>query len=160
MADIPDDVPVPLGDYKAVIVRGDMGFVSGQFPIRHGQLAYKGRVGAELTPQQGREASLLAALNVIGQLRKALAGNFERVRLARLDGYVASAPDFHAQPAVLDGASEAFVQLLGERGEHARAAFAVSHLPRDAAIELVVTFHVGGLNSEGMPTEMRAGRAG
>jgi enamine deaminase RidA (YjgF/YER057c/UK114 family) len=137
---IPDSVPEPLGAYRAVTQAHGMGFVSGQFPMAEGALRWQGRVGAELTPAEGREAAALAAANVLGQLRRALGADYARVRLMRLDGFVASAPGFTAQATVLDGASETFVHHLGERGLHARTAFAVPQLPRDAAIELVATF--------------------
>jgi len=141
---IPVRVPVPLGAYRAVLVRGHLGAVSGQFPYRDGELAFRGKVGTALSPAEGREAAALCALNVLGQLRNALGADFSRVRLSRVDGYVASSPDFFAQPAVLDGASEVFVALLGERGAHARTAFAVPQLPLDAPVELVVSFVVDG----------------
>ena len=137
---IPDSVPVPLGNYRAVVVRGAIGFVSGQFPIREGKLAFRGKVGVELTPEQGREAAALCALNVLGQLRNALGKDFDRVEIGRIDGYIASGPQFFGQPGVLDGASDVFVDVLVERGMHARAVFAVVQLPQDAPVELVVTF--------------------
>jgi enamine deaminase RidA (YjgF/YER057c/UK114 family) len=137
---IPDSVPVPLGNYRAVIVRGMAGFVSGQFPIREGKLVFCGKVGAELTPEQGREAAALCALNVLGQLRNALGKDFDRVRIGRIDGYIASDASFYGQPDVLDGASAVFLDVLGEHGAHARAVFAVPQLPQHAPVELVVTF--------------------
>lgn len=140
---IPERVPLPLGAYRAVIVRGALGSVSGQFPYRDGALAYRGRIGEALTPEQGREAAALCALNVLGQLRNALGGDYARVELTRIEGYIASAPGFLGQPGVLDGASEVFVDLLGERGAHARVVVAVSQLPQDAPIELVVGFVLG-----------------
>jgi enamine deaminase RidA (YjgF/YER057c/UK114 family) len=139
-AALPREVPAPIGNYRAVMLAGPVGFVSGQFPIREGALAFRGRVGAELTLEEGREAARIAALNALGQVRAALGEAFPRVRLARLDGYVASAPGFTDQAAVLDGASDLLVRLLGERGAHARGAFAVTHLPRDAALELMLVF--------------------
>jgi enamine deaminase RidA (YjgF/YER057c/UK114 family) len=137
---IPNNVPTPLGNYEAVSMAGDLGFVSGQFPLLRGELMFEGRVGAELDIWQGREAAALAAANVLAQVRKALGVRFRRVRMLRMDGYVASAVDFRDQAQVLDGASDTFVHYLGERGRHARGAFAVDHLPRNAAVELMVTF--------------------
>ncbi|RPI45710.1 MAG: RidA family protein [Betaproteobacteria bacterium] len=133
--------PRPAGLYRPVICRGGMGFVSGQFPIRHGNCARTGRVGAEVSPEEGRECAALAAANVLAQIRAAL-GGWERFEgLCRLDGYVASAADFLNQPAILDGASEFFVRVLGPTlGAHARTAFHVPRLPLDAPVELAVTF--------------------
>jgi enamine deaminase RidA (YjgF/YER057c/UK114 family) len=140
--ELSDDVPLPLGNYLAVAMAGNLGFVSGQFPLLRGELMFEGRVGAELDIWQGREAAALAAANALGQMRKALGARFLRVRMLRVDGYVASAIDFRDQASVLDGASDTLVHYLGERGRHARGAFAVEHLPRNAAVELMVTFTI------------------
>ena len=139
---IPHDVPVPLGAYVAVALRGHTGYVSGQFPWRDGEAVLPGKLGGPLSVAQGRQAARIAALNVLGQIRKSMDGDLSRVELCRVDGFIACAPDFFELPAVLDGASETFVEFLGERGRHARGVFAVSHLPRDMAIELMVIFHV------------------
>lgn len=140
--EIPDEVPRPLGAYEAVVVRGTSGHVSGQFPIVQGRLLHPGRLGLELDEQQGRAAARAAALNVLGQIRLALPGHWQRVSLARVEVHVACAPGYPRLPAVADGASELFVQVLKERGAHARVLVPVAHLPGNAAIELGVTFHV------------------
>ncbi|WP_421710165.1 RidA family protein [Algihabitans sp.] len=134
--------PAPAGGYAPVIIRHRVGFVSGQFPIRDGVLVFKGRIGAELTPDQGRLACEIAALNVLAQIGAATGGFAALDGLLRLDGHVASADGFTAQPAILDVASRIFTDRLGERGTHARTAFAPSRLPLDAAVELCVTFAV------------------
>jgi enamine deaminase RidA (YjgF/YER057c/UK114 family) len=136
------DAPQPLGAYRAAVQAGALVFLSGQLPLRDGVVRYKGRVGAELTLEEGRAAAELTALNTLAQLRRFL-GGFERLRqIVRLEGYVASAPDFFQQPKVLDAASELLRRVLGDRAGHVRSAFAVSHLPAEAAIELVVTAEV------------------
>lgn len=132
--------PAPVGGYAAVVVRHGIGFVSGQFPIRDGALAFKGRVGLELTPDQGMEACKIAALNVLAQIHAATDGFASLDGLLRLDGHVASADGFDAQPAILDAASGILTDYLGDKGTHARAAFAHRRLPLDAAVELCVTF--------------------
>lgn len=144
---IPHDVPVPLGAYVAVALRGQTGHVSGQFPLCHGEVVLPGKLGAPLTVAQGQQAARIAALNVLGQIRKAMDGDLSRIELCRVDGFIACAPGFLELPAVLDGASETFVEILGERGKHARGVFPVSHLPRDMAIELMVSFHVHSTGS-------------
>ncbi len=136
------DAPQPLGAYRAAVQAGALVFLSGQLPIRDGAIRYKGRIGAELTLEEGRAAAELTALNALAQLRRFL-GGFERLRqIVRLEGYVASAPGFHQQPKVLDAASGLLARVLGDRAGHARSAFAVSQLPADAAIELIVTAEV------------------
>jgi enamine deaminase RidA (YjgF/YER057c/UK114 family) len=118
---------------------GNLLFISGQFPIENGMLRFLGRVGAELSEADGYAAARLTALNVLAQIQAALSG-FERLaHLVRVEGHVASAPGFSNQPRVLDGASDLFAQVLGERGRHARTAFAPEHLPWNLAMELVVT---------------------
>jgi len=134
--------PQPVGNYQAWLQRGDLLFISGQLPIENGQRRFTGRVGAELTEEQGYAAARLAGLNVLGQIRAAL-GGFDRLEsLLRLEGHVASAPDWHNAPKVLDGASDLFTTVLGDRGRHTRAAFTPARLPLDVAVELVVTASV------------------
>lgn len=142
---IPDDVPQPLGAYAAVVVRGQMGYVSGQFPIAAGALLWPGRLGLDLDEQQGRQAARQAAANVLGQIRLGVPGGLERASLARVDVYIACGPGFARLPAVADAASELFIEVLGERGAHARVLIPVAHLPGGAAIELAVTFHLDAL---------------
>ena len=133
--------PAPAGSYRPVVCRGTLGFVSGQFPFTHGRLSHAGRVGAELTPEQGRECAAIAAANGLAQIRAALGGWARFGGLLRVEGHVASAPGFLEQPLVLDGASEFFVRALGpELGAHARTAFHATRLPIDAPVELAVTF--------------------
>ena len=132
--------PRPVGSYEPVMIRRGIGTVSGQFPMRDGRLASEGRLGADLTTDAGREAARLAALNVLAQISAATDGFARLDGLLRLEGYVASADGFHDQPDVLDAASACFLEVLGERGSHARAAVAVPLLPLNAPIELVVSF--------------------
>jgi enamine deaminase RidA (YjgF/YER057c/UK114 family) len=140
--DLPEP-PSPAGAYERGMVHGGIGFLSGQFPLRDGRLVYAGRVGAELSEAEGRAAAEVAALNAIAAIKAVLQGSLtDLVSLLRVEGYVASADGFVRQLWVLDGASEAFSRLLGDKGRHARTAFAVPRLPLDAPIELVVTFGV------------------
>jgi enamine deaminase RidA (YjgF/YER057c/UK114 family) len=133
--------PTPAGAYSPVIVRQSIGFVSGQFPLLAGNLVHRGRVGKELSIEQGRHAAEVAALNVLAQIQAHGAG-FDRFGgLLRVEGYVASAPGFVAQPRILDAASELLVSILGpDLGAHARTAFSVEQLPLDAPVELCVSF--------------------
>ena len=135
--------PAAAGSYRRAVVRGSVGFVSGQFPFVAGKLACKGRIGAELTVDEGRAAAALAALNVLAQILLALDGWERFGGLLRLEGHVASAESFVQQPAVLDGASELLVRALGEPlGAHARTAYHAARLPLDSPVELAVSFSV------------------
>jgi enamine deaminase RidA (YjgF/YER057c/UK114 family) len=130
--------PQPLGSYTAVSEAGDLLFISGQLPLRDGRVEYRGRVGAELTVAEGRKAAELAALNVLAQIRAHL-GGFERLdHIVRLEGHVTSADGFFDQPAVIDGASDLFAAVLGDKAGHARAAYSQTQQPANAAVILVV----------------------
>ena len=130
--------PKPAGNYSAFVRADSFLFISAQLPIEDGVGRYTGRVGAELTEEQGYAAARLAALNVLAQIKAAL-GTFDRLRqLVRVEGHVASAPGWNNAPKVLDGASDLFAAVLGERGRHTRSAFTPAHLPLNHSIELVV----------------------
>jgi enamine deaminase RidA (YjgF/YER057c/UK114 family) len=117
---------------------GDVVVTSGQLPWRDGVMAYTGKLGAELTVEDGYQASRLAALNGIAQLRDAL-GRLSRVKqLFRLEGNVHCAPGFQGHPQVLNGASELLNDVFGERGRHTRTALGINEMPLDAAVLLVL----------------------
>jgi enamine deaminase RidA (YjgF/YER057c/UK114 family) len=124
--------PAVGGAYVPTRIAGSLLAIAGQFPLRDGRPQYAGRIGAELTIEQGYAAARLAALNVLAHIHAAL-GGFERLRgLIRVDGHLLTAPDFSAHPRVLNGASELFNAVLGERGRHARTVFGQAS---DAAVE-------------------------
>jgi len=126
----------PGGVYRPVVVHGGIAYVSGQLPRQEGEVRIAGMVGREVDLQTARFAARLCAMQCLAALVKEL-GSLERVvRLVRVTGYVASKPDFFQQPAVIDGASEYFMEALGSRGEHARSAIGVAALPRGAAVEV------------------------
>jgi enamine deaminase RidA (YjgF/YER057c/UK114 family) len=131
--------PRPAGRYQPWVLVNGLLFISGQIPLVDGVPAFRGRVGAELTEDQGREATRIAALNVLAQIDAALGGFDRLITLTRVEGTVSSAPGWYQQPRVLDAASELFDEVLGPRGNHARAAFGAASLPLDAPVELVVT---------------------
>jgi enamine deaminase RidA (YjgF/YER057c/UK114 family) len=131
--------PRPAGNYRPAMLTGGLLFIAGQIPLLNGKLAHPGRVGAELSEAQAGEAARLAALNVLAQIKAALQGFDRLVSLVRVEGHVSSAPDWTDQPRVLDYASDLFIDVLGEKGHHARAAFAAHRLPLNACVELVVT---------------------
>ena len=115
--------PEPIGNYEAAVISGNMLYISGQLPLADGKLVYQGRVGSELTVSQGYRAAELAAVNVLAQIKKKL-GTFERLmKIVRVDGYISSSTEFIEQPKVLDGASDLFKKVLGEKSGHARTVF-------------------------------------
>ena len=130
--------PAPAGNYQPWILSGNLLYLSGQFPIENGALRYTGRVGAEISEADGYAAARLAALNVLAQIQAAL-GNLDQLEhLVRVEGHIASAPGWNNAPKVLDGASDLFASVLGDRGHHTRTAFTPAQLPLNLAIELVV----------------------
>jgi enamine deaminase RidA (YjgF/YER057c/UK114 family) len=130
----------PAGMYEPYRLHNGTGYLAAQLPCKDGKYVHLGRLGAELTLAKGREAAGLAALSAMARIKEAL-GGFERLTgLLRVEGFVASAEGFVDQPEVLDGASEAFLIGLGDRGKHARTAFVTPRLPKNNSIELMVTF--------------------
>lgn len=130
--------PQPLGSYTAASQAGDLLFISGQLPLRDGKVVWQGQVGRDLTLEQGRQAAELAALNVLAQIR-AHAGSLDRLdHIVRVEGHVTSAQGWLQQPAVIDGASDLFADVLGEKAGHARAAYSHFQQPGNAAVILVV----------------------
>ncbi|SAL32933.1 RidA family protein [Caballeronia humi] len=130
--------PKPLGRYTATSEAGDLLFVSGQLPLRDGRVAFQGRVGEDVSVEEGRQAAEIAALNVLAQIHAHL-GGFDRLEhIVRVEGHVASADGNFEQPAVIDGASDLFADVLESKAGHARSAFSHRQLPANASVVLVV----------------------
>lgn len=135
-------VAVPAGAYVPAIISGNLVFTAGQIPLVDGTLMAKGKVGAEITPEFGKEIAQRCALNAIAAVKSVL-GDLSRVtRIVKVVGFVASTPDFTGQPGVVNGASELLAAAFGEAGAHARSAVGVAVLPLDAPVEveLIVEF--------------------
>lgn len=134
--------PPPVGSYVPVIRTGNLMMTSGQLPFVGKQLAFEGKIGEHLHEQDGWNAARLCAVNALAQIKAGL-GSLERVRqIVRVEGYVNSAPGFHGQPHVVNGASELLTELFGEAGKHTRIALGVAELPLNAAVELAVWVEV------------------
>ncbi|MBS0166765.1 RidA family protein [Nitrospira sp. CMX1] len=130
------DPPKPVANYVPVVRVGDLLFLSGVLPSRDGQLIMTGKLGQELTMEQGKEASRVAVLNGLSIIRHA-AGSLDRVRqIVKMVGHIASAPGFTDQPQVLNGASDLLVSVFGDAGRHARVAVGAAELPRQAPVEI------------------------
>lgn len=133
----------PFASYVPFVVAGDLLFISGQLAKAADGTLMTGVLGGGLGVAEGQAAAKLCALNVLAQVRAAL-GSLGRVRqLARLTGYVASTPDFSDHPAVVNGASDLMVAVLGDRGRHSRVAVGVSSLPGHSAVEVDAIFALG-----------------
>jgi len=128
--------PNPVANYVASCLAGNLLFISGQISRDAAGTVTKGRLGADLTVEQGRAAARLAALNVLAQTKAAL-GTLDRIaQVVRLTGFVAAAPEFTEHPQVVNGASDLMVEVLGDKGRHTRAAVGVSSLPMGCAVEV------------------------
>lgn len=139
--------PLPLAAspnyaYSATVLTGNLLFVSGQIPKRDGKVASCGRVGLDVSVEAGVQAAELAALNLLAQVEQAV--GLDRVaQVVKLNGYVASAPDFYAQPTVIDGASNLMVAAFGKAiGSHARTSLAAPQLPQNASVEIEGIFEL------------------
>lgn len=128
--------PAPVGSYVPYVVAGDLVFISGQLPMRDGELVAAGKVGQALTIEQAGEAAKVAVLNAVAQVAVA-AGGLEKIeRIVRLGVFVNSADGFTDQPKVANGASDLLAEIFGDAGRHARAAVGVNELPLDAPVEI------------------------
>ena len=134
--------PAGVGAYVPWVRSGNLVFTSGQLPWRDGKLVAVGKLGTEVTIEQGYEAARVCVLNAIAQL-KAAAGDLDRImQIVRLDGFVHAGPGFHEHPKVLNGASELLVAIFGDKGKHARVALGINEMPLNAAVQLALTAEV------------------
>jgi enamine deaminase RidA (YjgF/YER057c/UK114 family) len=126
-----------VANYVPYVITGNLVFVSGQVTIENGAFKHLGKVGGELSVEEGQEAARLCALNIIAQLKAACGGDLDRVaRIVKLGGFVNSTPDFKDQPKVINGASDLMVEVFGDKGKHARAAVSAGALPVGVAVEI------------------------
>lgn len=136
------EAPRPVAAYVPAVRCGNLLFTSGQIALRDGTVVYRGKVGRELSEEEGYAAARLCALNSLAVARAEL-GSLDLVRrVVKVVGYVNSAPGFTAQPRVLNGASELLAAVFGDAGRHARAAVGVSELPLDSAVEVEMVFEI------------------
>ncbi len=134
--------PKPLGSYVPFVQTGDLIFISGMLPLRDGKLISQGKLGADVSLQEGAELARVAAINGLAVLRAA-AGSLDNVtRCVKVTGYIASAPGFTDQPKVINGASDLMKEVFGEAGLHARAAVGANELPMDTPVEIEFIFEV------------------
>lgn len=134
------DIPTPaspVANYVGFVVTGNLVFVSGQLPLKDGQLQHEGRLGESVSLEEGQAAARLCAINVIAQLKAACEGDLDRVkRIVRLGGFVNSGAGYKDQPKVINGASDLMAEVFADAGRHCRAAVSAGALPLDAAVEV------------------------
>jgi enamine deaminase RidA (YjgF/YER057c/UK114 family) len=133
----------PVANYVGFVRTGNLLFVSGQICFDPaGKLIAKGKLGANVTIEQGNAAARGCAINLLAQIKAALGDLDKVVRVVRLGGFINSAPDFIDGPKVLNGASDLMVAAFGDKGRHARTTIGVASLPADAAVEVEGLFEV------------------
>jgi enamine deaminase RidA (YjgF/YER057c/UK114 family) len=134
-------VTAPMAAYVPAVRTGSLVYTSGQVPVRDGKLAATGKVGAEISAVDAAGLARTCALNALAAVH-ALVGLDSVVRVVKVLGFVASAPDFTGQPGVINGASELLRDVFGDPGAHARSAVGVAVLPLDAPVEVELIVEV------------------
>lgn len=130
------ELPKPVASYLPAVIQQNLIYASGQTGTVHQQLVFHGKLGDELTLEQGKSSARLAVLNCLAELQFTL-GDLNRLdRMIRLTGYVASVSEFYDQPKVIEGASALLIEVFGEKGWHARSAIGVAALPSNAPVEV------------------------
>ena len=138
---LPPTTP-PVANYVRTVRTGNLLFVSGQTAMRDGRPLHPGKLGRDVTVEQGYEAARQIAIGLLGAVRDAL-GDLDRVRRSvKLLGMVNSAEDFGDQPKVINGASDLLVEVFGEAGRHARSAVGMGALPGNASVEIEMIVEV------------------
>ncbi len=137
------EAAAPAANYVPFVVTGDLVFVSGQIPMRDGKFVYTGRLGDDLSLEDGQQAARLVGLNIIAQVKAACDGDLDRVRrCVKLGGFVNCTSDFHQHPQVINGASDLMVEVFGDAGRHARFALGSNALPFNVAVEIDAIFEI------------------
>ena len=134
----------PIANYVPAVQTGNLLVISGQLALQDGKVAevHKGKLGDLVSMAEGQEAARLCAINVLAQAKAAL-GSLDRItRCVRLGGFINALPDFAALPTVMNGASDLMVEVLGDKGRHARSTIGVAELPMDCAVEVEAMFEV------------------
>jgi enamine deaminase RidA (YjgF/YER057c/UK114 family) len=134
------NAPRSVGSYVQVAITGNLVFVSGQIPVEPGsipmQVKFKGKVGKDISLEEGQEAARLCTINALAQLKSTL-GSLEKIRkFVKVSGFVNCDASFSNHPQIINGASDFIVQLFGEKGRHARSAIGASSLPLDSSVEI------------------------
>jgi len=136
------DAPAPAANYVPFVQVGDILYVSGQISSSQDRLI-KGKLGDNMTTEEGAEAAKVCAINLLAQVKAACGGDLDRlVRVIKLTGFVNSTADYIEQPQVINGASNFIGEALGDAGKHARAAVSATSLPLGVAVEIEGIFQI------------------
>jgi enamine deaminase RidA (YjgF/YER057c/UK114 family) len=128
--------PKPAGSYIPVVKTGNLVFVSGQIPMKDGQVQFKGQVPTSISIEDAQKAAKLCIINVLAQLKSEL-GTLDKIsRIVRVSGFVSSSQEFYEHPKIINAASDLLFEIFGEKGKHARVAVGVASLPLNSAVEI------------------------
>lgn len=130
------EAPKPLAAYIPATVDGNLVYTAGQLPIKDGQLQFKGKVGSDVSEEDGIKAAEMCAINCLSVIKSAIGSLDNLERIIKVTVFVASSDGFTAQPKIANGASEFLVKVFGEKGKHVRSAVGVSELPLGAPVEI------------------------
>lgn len=136
-----DTIPKPGGSYIAVNVRGNIAYVAIQLAIKEDKFFFVGRIGKDITTDEGYQAARLAGINVLSQMQK-FVGLEKVVGLNHVDIHYQAADDWDEGPAVANGASDLFLEVLGKKGEHTRTILGVHKLPKNHSVALTASFTI------------------
>jgi len=131
------DMPSALANYVPFKISDNIVYVSGQAPVKNGDLIYKGKVGVDLSINDGIKAAELCCINIISALRTSISGDWNRLdSFLKLGGFVNCNNDFYDQPKIINGASDLLVNIFGDQGKHARFAVGSNALPMNISVEI------------------------
>jgi enamine deaminase RidA (YjgF/YER057c/UK114 family) len=131
-----ESAPKPAGNYVPYSMVSPMIYLSGVTPKVNGVLQYKGKIGQDLTKEEGYQAARQCIINQLSTLKAALGDLNRIVSIVKMEGFIHAAPDFYELPYVLNGASDLLVEVFGDKGKHSRSAIGVATLPGGAAVEV------------------------
>ena len=131
------DMPVALANYVPFKISDSIVYISGQAPVKNGELIYKGRVGEDISIDEGVKAAELCCVNIISALKKSINGDWNRLdNFLKLGGFVNCNNNFYDQPKIINGASDLLVKIFGDQGKHARFAVGSNSLPMNISVEI------------------------
>ena len=133
----------PAANYVPFVITGNLVFLAGQICQWNGERRFVGKVGGEISAEDGVKAAELCGLNILAWIKEVVGDDFDRVtRLVRLGGFVNSVPDFVEQPRIVNGCSDLMVKVFGDKGRHARTAVGTNVLPFNVAVEVEAIFEI------------------
>ena len=137
------DLPKALANYVPYKIIGKSMYISGQAPVQNGEIIYQGKVGSDVTIDDGIAAAKLCCINIIAAVKKGLDGDWDKLdSFVKLTGYVNCKDDFKDQPKIINGASDIIAKIFDKKGEHTRAAVSVNSLPLGVAVEVDAIFEL------------------